>query len=106
MCRPKSLAMGHTQSPRVAMVGNHSCESTERKKLMGNDGSGWSMSVWPKNTTQEGQDKQPKKIRSPRVKDDGTRLTNTGAFAAPNPESELIKAGDPRHGSLEIQPKA
>ena len=70
------------------------------RQLMGNDGSGWSMSVWPRSIDREGQDKRSKLTSKPRAKDDGKpdRLSSAGTIrhAAPNQKSELIKAGDAR----------
>ena len=67
---------------------------------MGNDGSGWSMSVWPRNIDREGQDKRSKFPSKRRSKDDGRpeRLSTAGTIrhAATNQKSELIKAGDVR----------
>jgi hypothetical protein len=66
---------------------------------MGNDGSGWLMSVWPRHIDREGQDRRHDRLpRRPRIKDDGTRLPTSGTIvhAEKNPKSELIKAGDPR----------
>jgi len=67
---------------------------------MGNDGSGWSMPVWPRNIDREGQDKSSKLRSKSRAKDDGRpeRLSTAGTIrhAAPNQKSELIKAGDVR----------
>jgi hypothetical protein len=67
-------------------------------KLMGNDGSGWSMSVYPRHVDREGQDKRSKSARAPRIKDDGKRLPTAGTIthADPNQKSVLIKAGDPK----------